>query len=137
MALQQEKYIRFTTTKRDGTPVGTAVWLVDLGNGRAGFYTSSTSGKAKRLRHTPRGVVQPSDFRGNPTPGSSPVEVDVALVDGSELVRLHELVRAKYGAPQVRLAKVGALAGGWVKRKRQPYGDVGVTFAVPPSESSS
>lgn len=135
MGLAQAKYLRFTTTKRDGTQVATPVWLADLADGRVGFYTSSTSGKVKRLRHTPRALVQPSDFRGNPISGTSPVEVEVTLVDGPELVRIHDLVTAKYGAFQVRLARVGAVVGGWVKRKPQPYGDVGVTFTVPDDDA--
>lgn len=127
----KDKYLRFTTTKKDGTQVPTAVWFVDLGGGRAGFYTSSTSGKAKRLRHTPRAVVQPSDMRGNPVVGSTPSEIAVQTVSGEELAEIHRRVKAKYGAFQVNAAHVGAVVGGWVKRKKQPYGDVGVTFELP------
>jgi uncharacterized protein len=129
----KDKYIRFTTTKKDGTPVSTPVWLVDLGGGRAGFYTSSTSGKAKRLRHTPRAVIQASDMRGNPIAGRAPSEVAIEIVSGEQLADIHRRVRSKYGAFQVNASHLGAVVGGWVKRKKQPYGDVGVTFAVPPS----
>ena len=52
--LDDEKYILLTTFRRDGTPVSTPVWAVDLGDARIGFWTSSGSGKAKRLAHTDR-----------------------------------------------------------------------------------
>ena len=44
-----EKYVLLTTYRRDGRPVSTPVWWVDLGDGSFGFWTSSASGKAKRL----------------------------------------------------------------------------------------
>ncbi|MBL8931803.1 MAG: pyridoxamine 5'-phosphate oxidase family protein [Kineosporiaceae bacterium] len=131
MPLRDEKYLRFTTTRRDGTEVSTPVWLADLGDGRIGFYTSSTSGKAKRLRHTPRAVVQACDMRGNPKPDSRPAEVDVVLADAAELARIHDLIRSKYGGFQVVASRIGGVVGGWIKRRSQPYGDVGVTFRVP------
>jgi uncharacterized protein len=43
MALGDEKYIRFTTFKRDGTAVSTPTWVVTLDDGRYGFWTSSGS----------------------------------------------------------------------------------------------
>ncbi len=49
MALSDERYLRFTTFRRDGNPVSTTVWVVGLGDGQLGFWTSSGSGKAKRL----------------------------------------------------------------------------------------
>ena len=52
MALSDEKYIRVTTFKKDGTEVSTPTWVVALDDGKIGFYTSSTSGKAKRARTT-------------------------------------------------------------------------------------
>jgi len=75
MAVSDEKYIRVTTFKKDGTEVSTPTWVVALDDGKIGFYTSSTSGKAKRLKNNPQVVVQPSDGRGRPKPGSSPSPV--------------------------------------------------------------
>ncbi|MEY2445846.1 MAG: uncharacterized protein QOC57_1629 [Ilumatobacteraceae bacterium] len=64
MALADEKYIAVTTFKRDGTPVATATWAVPVEGGKVGFWTSSGSGKAKRLAHTSKVMVQPSNSRG-------------------------------------------------------------------------
>ena len=55
MSLADEKYLALTTFKRDGTPVTTAVWAAPLDDGKIGFWTSSASGKAKRLAHTVEG----------------------------------------------------------------------------------
>lgn len=52
MALSDEKYLLFTTFERDGTPVSSPVWVAALDGGSVGFYTSSGTGKAKRLAHT-------------------------------------------------------------------------------------
>src|ERR1700677_2269565 len=97
MALRDEKYMRLTTFRRDGTPVSTPVWVVALENGKIGFYTSSASGKAKRLAHTPRVTVQASDARGRVTPGSQPAEATARLVTGAEYDEIQALVKTKYG----------------------------------------
>ena len=57
MSLADEKYIALTTFKRDGTPVTTPVWAAALDGGKIGFWTSSASGKAKRLAHTSKVTV--------------------------------------------------------------------------------
>ena len=70
--LDPEKYILLTTFKRDGTPVPTPVWVVPLDDGQLGLWTSSGSGKAKRLAHTSRVTIQACDARGRPRPGTMP-----------------------------------------------------------------
>ena len=57
MALSAEKYIRVTTFKKDGTEVSTPTWVVALDDGKLGFYTLLTFGKAKRLKNNPKVVV--------------------------------------------------------------------------------
>ena len=52
MGLGDEKYLLLTTFKRDGTPVATPVWAAPLDSGEIGFWTSSGTGKAKRITHT-------------------------------------------------------------------------------------
>jgi PPOX class probable F420-dependent enzyme len=72
MAVSDEQYIRVTTFKKDGTEVSTPTWVVALDDGKIGFHTSSTSGKAKRLKNNPNVIVQPSNGRGRAKPGTSP-----------------------------------------------------------------
>jgi uncharacterized protein len=85
MALADEKYMLFTSFRRDGRPVSTPVWVIDLGDDRVGFWTSSGSGKAKRLAHTSRVTVQPCNARGAVKAGTAPVEAIASLVTGGEL----------------------------------------------------
>src|SRR5579871_5912601 len=92
-----EQYVLFTTYKRDGTAVSTPVWWVALEDGSFGFWTSSTSGKAKRLAHTARVTVQPCNMRGVVKPGSSPEEATARIVSGAELDGIRQRVVAKYG----------------------------------------
>jgi PPOX class probable F420-dependent enzyme len=129
MALSDEKYIRVTTFKRDGTAVSTPTWVVDLDNGRIGFYTSSTSGKAKRLRNDPNVVVQPSDSRGRAKPDTSPLEGTAAVVTGSERDAIYEKVVTKYGF-MTKVTRLLAKVGGVVKRKEQPYADCAVVITI-------
>jgi len=129
MALADEKYIRVTTFKRDGTAVSTPTWVVALDGGRIGFYTSSTSGKAKRLKNNPAVVVQPSDSRGRAKPDTEPVNGTAIVVTGAERDAVYELVVAKYGF-MTKLTRVLAKIGGFVKRKDQPYADRGVVITL-------
>ncbi len=130
MSLADEKYILLTTFRRDGSPVATPVWSVPLDGGRLGFWTSSGSGKAKRLAHTPRVTVQPCDVRGKPKDGTSMVDATAELVTGVELDAIRQKVVAKYGM-MTKVTKFIGTIGGIVKRKRIPYGDRGVVIALP------
>jgi PPOX class probable F420-dependent enzyme len=127
MALTDEKYILLTTFKRDGSPVATPVWVAPLDGGSIGFYTSSGSGKAKRLAHTTRVTVQPSNARGKVKPGSQAVDATARVVTGPELEAIRAKIVAKYGI-QTKITKVLNDIGGIIKRKRIPYADRGVVI---------
>ncbi|MGD1050644.1 MAG: PPOX class F420-dependent oxidoreductase [Solirubrobacteraceae bacterium] len=136
MALGDEKYIRVTTFRRDGTPVATPVWAVKLDGERIGFWTSSGSGKAKRLAHTARVTVQPSDARGRVKPGSAAVDATASLVTGAELEEIRRRVVAKYGA-MTKVTKFLGTVVGVLRGKRIPYGDRGVVITLTPSSPSA
>ena len=129
MALSAEKYIRVTTFKKDGSEVSTPTWVVALDDGRIGFYTSSTTGKAKRLKNNPRVVVQPSDARGRAKPGTSPIEGTAVVVTGPERDAIYDKVVAKYGL-MTKITRLLAKVGGFVKHKSQPYADRGVVITL-------
>jgi uncharacterized protein len=129
MALSDEKYIRVTTFKKDGTEVSTPTWVVALGDGRIGFYTSSTSGKAKRLKNNPNVIVQPSDSRGRAKPETVPVTGTAVVVAGPERDTIYQKVVAKYGF-MTKVTRFLAKIGGFVKRKDQPYADRGVVVTL-------
>jgi len=61
--LNSAKYVSLTTFRRDGTPVPTVVGTIQHDSGWA-CTTGADSGKVKRLRHTSRIEVAPSDARG-------------------------------------------------------------------------
>lgn len=128
MSLGDEKYVLLTTYKRDGTAVPTPVWSVPTDAG-FGFWTSSGSGKAKRLAHTERVTAQPCDARGRPTEGTEPVDATARVVTGDELDDIRAKVKAKYGF-MTKVTEVLGTVGGIVKRNRIPYGDIGVVVTV-------
>lgn len=130
MPLNDEKYMLMTTFRRDGRPVSTPVWLADLGDDEVGFWTSSTSGKAKRLAHTPRVTVQACNARGVVKAGSQPIEATARVVSGPELDALRSKIVAKYGF-MTKVAKLLATLGGHLSRKPFPYGDRGVIVKLP------
>ncbi|HUA11929.1 MAG TPA: PPOX class F420-dependent oxidoreductase [Solirubrobacteraceae bacterium] len=136
MALADERYVLLTTFRRDGTPVATPVWVTPYGEGSIAFWTSSGSGKAKRLAHTSRVTVQPSDARGRVKSGSEPVEATARVVTGPEYEEIQRNVVAKYGF-QTKLTKVVGTAIGMLKGKRIPYGDRGVIVTPTPPAASS
>ncbi len=128
--------MRLTTFRRDGTPVATPVWVIALDGGDVGFWTSSGSGKAKRLAHTARVTVQPSDARGRVKQGTTSIEGTARLVADGELDAIRERVIAKYGF-QTKLTKALGTIGGALRGKRIPYGDRGVVVTLAQSSTST
>lgn len=131
MALRDETYMALTTYKRDGTPVATPVWVAaSQAPDEVCFTTGVDSGKVKRLRHTARVTVQPSDARGTPKPGTSPVEARARVVDGEAFAPVRAAIDAKYGV------KAKAIDGvlGVVRRVRGdgPMVRCGVVVTLPP-----
>lgn len=129
MAFGDEKYIRFTTFRRDGIPVSTPVWVAALDDARFGFWTSSGSGKAKRLAHTGRVTVQPCDARGRVKAQMAPLDATAQIVTGAELELIRARIVAKYGF-MTKITKLLGTLGGIVKGKRIPYGDCGVIITL-------
>jgi uncharacterized protein len=125
VALGDEKYVLLTTYRRDATPVSTPVWSVPLEEGKFGFWTSSGSGKAKRLAHTDRVTVQPCDARGRVKKGTEPIEATAQVVSGPEYEAIRTKVVAKYGF-MTKVTKVVGTLYTTLKGKRVPYGDRGV-----------
>jgi uncharacterized protein len=98
MAISDEKYVRTTTYRKSGAAVSTPTWIVDLDGGRVGFWTSSQSGKYKRLRNNPRITLQPSDARGKVKDGTRPAEGSANLAtSGPDFDAIQRKIRAKYG----------------------------------------
>lgn len=131
MSLSDGKYVLLTTFRRNGDPVATPVWIADLPGGGLGFWTSSGSGKAKRLTHTSRVTVQACDARGRVTDGSEPTEATAELITDADprFAQIQTAIRARYGF-MTKVTKWLGTIGGIVKRNRIPYGDRGVVLDV-------
>jgi len=121
VAIADEQFISFTTYRRSGEAVSTPVWVVPVSDGRIGFWTAMGTGKTKRLTHTPRVLVQPSDRRGKVTAGTVAVEGTAEMVRSGVLFdEVQGRVRAKYGF-MTKVTKMLAKLG--------PQGRQGLTYA--------
>jgi PPOX class probable F420-dependent enzyme len=129
MTLSDEKYVLLTTYRKDGTAVPTPVWIVGLDDGHFGFWTSSGSGKAKRLRQPSKVTVQPCDGRGRPKADSVASDATAQLATPDQLAEIRRKIIAKYGF-MTKLTKLLNTIGGIVKRKRIGYGDAGVVITL-------
>lgn len=130
MALDNEKTISITTFRKSGEAIATPVWVVPVVGGRIGFWTSSTSGKAKRIRNNPAVEVVPCNSRGIVTAGATKVSGTAELVTaGPEFDAVQAAVRAKYGI-QVGMSKFFNTIGAKIKGRKQPYGDTVVLVRV-------
>lgn len=124
-------YLALTTFRRNGDAVTTPVWVVGLDDGRLGFWTSSKTGKVKRLAHTAAVTVQPSDARGRPSPGSEPVSATATVEShGAAFDEVTAKVKAKYGVQTVVTKLIGKLTWAIRRRESYPYADRVVVVSI-------
>ena len=83
------------TFRRTGVEVRTPVWFAAV-DGKIYLYTAGESGKVKRLRHSPRARLAPSDMRGRVRgvwwDATARIVTEPCLIE-----RAHIALRAKYG----------------------------------------
>ncbi len=128
MTLGSEKTISVATFRRSGEKVATPVWVVPVDGDRIGFWTSSTSGKAKRIRNNPAVEITPCSQRGAVAAGAVTIAGTAQLVSsGPEFDAVQAAVKAKYGF-QVPMSKVFNAIGARFKGRTQPYGDTVVVI---------
>lgn len=97
LALGAEQFVLLTTFRKSGDAVNTPVWIAADG-GRLLVTTGGTSGKVKRLRHTPRIELTPCSARGVVTPGAATVTAQALVnTDADTLAVLDEALLGKYG----------------------------------------
>ena len=63
LELERHRYMSLATFRSSGAEVATPVWFA-AADGRLYAFTAEQSGKVKRLRHSSRVRVAPSDARG-------------------------------------------------------------------------
>jgi PPOX class probable F420-dependent enzyme len=118
-----EAYVRLTTFKRDGTAVGSAVWVApdeDV-SGVLWVTTTASTGKVKRLRHTRRVVLAPCDRRGRVAPGAPEVEaVGEVLTDPATLAAVQRRIQRKYRVAAAATRVVFGAAGSLRRLRGKP-----------------
>jgi PPOX class probable F420-dependent enzyme len=100
ISVHAAKYISFVSTRKNGTPIATPVWVAPLpylGPNVFGFTIDANAGKAKRLAHTAAVTVQPCDIRGRITEGSPIVSGTAVVISGSEAEKVRDAIAHKYG----------------------------------------
>jgi PPOX class probable F420-dependent enzyme len=112
--LDRQRYMSLGTFRRSGTEVATPVWFA-AGDGKLYVFTAGDSGKVKRLRHSPRARVAPSDGRGRVRGPWRPATARI-LTDRGAIQRGHAALRAKYGW-QMQLADLLSRLTGRVHRR--------------------
>ncbi|RDI50944.1 PPOX class F420-dependent oxidoreductase [Nocardia mexicana] len=93
--LAQTKYARLTTYKKDGTAVGTPVWVAPDGD-RIVVWTNPKTWKVKRIRRNPAVTLQECDNRGR-TAGGETLSGTAEVLDAAGTERVRGLVGRKYG----------------------------------------
>jgi PPOX class probable F420-dependent enzyme len=97
-SLQGHKYVNLETFRKNGQAVRTPVWFAaepaESVPQTLYVYSTSDSGKAKRIRNNSRVRVAPCDVRGNLR--GDWIEARAAIVTGDEAVRGMRLVNQKY-----------------------------------------
>ncbi len=86
-------YVLLTSFRKDGTPVGTALWAA-LDDGKLYVWTVTDSWKVKRIRRNPQVTLQPCDRSGKPH--GAVVKGAAQILDGAAADRVRGLIRSKY-----------------------------------------
>ncbi len=96
-----EKYVSFTSVKRNGEEVSLPVWIVQLSPSEVAFTSEGNAWKVKRVRANAQESLQPCDFRGRLLEGGTKVHGTARVVTPQEnpqdLASVEKAVTKKYG----------------------------------------
>lgn len=96
-----EKYVSFTSVKRNGEEVSLPVWIVQLSPSEVAFTSAGDAWKVKRVRANAQVALQPCDFRGRLLEGGRKVHGTARVVTPREnpqdLAVVEKAVNKKYG----------------------------------------
>ncbi len=112
--LDRHRYMTLSTFRRSGAEVATPVWFAAAG-GKLYAFTAGDSGKVKRLRHSSRARVAPSDARGR-VQGAWRDATARLVTEPTAIQRAHAALRAKYGW-QMRLTDLFSRLAGRIRRR--------------------
>ena len=94
-ALDRQRYVALATFRRSGAEVRTPVWFAAT-DGKLYVFSAGDAGKVKRLRHSSRARIAPSDARGNVRGDWWDAQARV-VTEPRVIERAHAAMRAKYG----------------------------------------
>ena len=112
--LDRHRYLSLATFRRSGAEVATPVWFAAAG-GKLYVFTAGESGKVKRLRHSSRARVTPSDARGHVRGEWREASARI-VTEPRSIERAHAALRSKYGW-QMRLADLLSRLTGRINRR--------------------
>ena len=126
------RYVLFTTFRKSGVAVKTAVWIAPLGvnefgDNEACFTVGGESGKVKRLRNNPNVTLQKCDVRGRVKAGTPVVEATARVVTGADCEPINVAMRSKYKI-QFRMLEWSSAITSKIKRQSVADAAVIVTF---------
>ncbi|WP_194838146.1 PPOX class F420-dependent oxidoreductase [Nocardia sp. XZ_19_369] len=123
--LGASRFALLTTFKKDGTPVGTPVWVAPDGD-RIVVWTNAKTWKVKRIRRNADVTLQQSDGRGRPK-GDEVLGGTATILDAEGTQRVRDLVSRKYGV-------IGTLAIKAHKLFRGAEASIGLAITPRPGE---
>ncbi|NNH69237.1 PPOX class F420-dependent oxidoreductase [Nocardia uniformis] len=89
------RHALLTTYKKDGTPVGTPVWVAPDGD-RIVVWTNSKAWKVKRIRRNPQVTLRICDNRGKPR-GQEVLAGTAQILDAAGTEGVRGALARKYG----------------------------------------
>jgi PPOX class probable F420-dependent enzyme len=122
--LARERSVSLATFRRNGADVKTPVWFPVI-DGKLYVVTAGDAGKVKRLRHSSRVLVAPSDARGG-VRGTWRDATARIVTDPASIDRAHKALLGKYGGQAPLLDLFSRLAGpiraarGWRSSSARP-----------------
>jgi uncharacterized protein len=93
--MDRHRYMSLASFRKSGAEVATPVWFA-AADGRLYVFTAEQSGKVKRLRHSQRARVAPSDGRGR-VRGEWRGATARIVTEARTIERARAALQAKYG----------------------------------------
>lgn len=107
-SITRARAVMLTTFRRDGSPIGTPVWLV-VRNGLLHVTTAASSGKVKRIRRNPRVRVAACTQLGRVT---GPVlDGEARILDAAGTTEALAAIRRRYGLLDLVFTLLNRLQG--------------------------
>lgn len=130
MGIQSEKYVAFTTFRKNGERKTVPVWIAETPNGLIGFTTGDQSWKLKRLNNDARCELQPCDQRGRVTEGTNVVTGTARQATDVELVSVKAAIKDKYGIATKLIPMVTKVVSVFKKDQSGEAANAGIVISL-------